>query len=936
LCFFLDLWKKIQATAKGEMNSATVRALGAFAGANRTAGAAAFEPSRAGPHRLREEEVEALLQGRGTEGSSSDFSDGNNDGKDEAALFGGAERGPQRVAYAAGRSVVLVSTGDPDNDDDAAAAVAGGDDGVPDILSGHTGAVECVCWIHADAALLAHRQNQRHDHGDTSRPLFEPLLASGAADGTVRLWRVPPPRSSSSDNDVSGDSKRPWSACSILDVAPQLGGGGEARGAAARSRSRPQDALAAAALQGAPTGEKPAVCALASLVVCRAATTGDSDSHRCQQQALLVACDTDGRVLVFVADFGETLLSDAEWSLREEVSVPAPNARGVPNVQQTASLSRLPGTQVPVLATAGTHTNILLFVETGSGRFALAATLPGHQEWIQGLSFSAPLMTPLGPGKEDSEASVVLASASQDTFVRLWQLRGISEAEVQATNPSSGASSLGDSVRSRGHVFRVRGRYFRMNLYAVLADHEQWVQSVAWSSSVLAQRGGSWALVQPLLLLTASMDKTMILWGPDADAVLPERLVLENLEASIETAWHPRVSVGAGLESEGIYGGLLSPCGRFLFAYSYNGALHLWRSETRSPCGFSRSWVPLPTLSGHQGSVVDCSWIGFGMEGNVDALVTVSSDQTTRVWGPWRNTARWCELSRAQVHGFDLTAVCTLRSQKEFIISSSTEKVIRCFGVPDAVLASITGEPWPESGRHVVGATLPPLGLSNKPVVVLANEAITTASDFTSEKPAEEQLLISKEQQFVRGAELLGEKGVVGALVEALAEYSRSPAPPVEDSLARMTLWPEEHKLYGHQYEVSVLERSHNGKIIASACVALGHRAHIHAAIALWDVESWTQVGEISTTTADSVKSGKLFGHTLSVQQLAFSPSDSFLVSISRDRSLCIWRLGWQDGLASVSLAQRVEKCHTRVVHCCSFSADDRSEFGFLFCFVLF
>ena len=48
---------------------------------------------------------------------------------------------------------------------------------------------------------------------------------------------------------------------------------------------------------------------------------------------------------------------------------------------------------------------------------------------------------------------------------------------------------------------------------------------------------------------------------------------------------------------------------------------------------------------------------------------------------------------------------------------------------------------------------------------------------------------------------------------------SRSVAPPTEEHLLQITLWPETQKLYGHSYEVFSIASHPGGALIASACM---------------------------------------------------------------------------------------------------------------------
>ena len=168
--------------------------------------------------------------------------------------------------------------------------------------------------------------------------------------------------------------------------------------------------------------------------------------------------------------------------------------------------------------------------------------------------------------------------------------------------------------------------------------------------------------------------------------------------------WMAEESVGdAGASSLGYYGGAWAPDGNSIVAHGFTGALHLWRrdgefscillSSTYSICelpykiffmqvdssfiasnvqcayaactvqyvtppclnchdgiyccgaeGGSGGWVPHPALGGHYGAVVDLAW---GIDGR--CLVSVSEDQTARIWSTVGDDGRWCELARPQV-----------------------------------------------------------------------------------------------------------------------------------------------------------------------------------------------------------------------------------------------------------------------------------------------
>jgi len=93
--------------------------------------------------------------------------------------------------------------------------------------------------------------------------------------------------------------------------------------------------------------------------------------------------------------------------------------------------------------------------------------------------------------------------------------------------------------------------------------------------------------------------------------------------------------------------------------------------------------------------------------------------------------------------------------------------------------------------------------------------------------------------------------------------------PPLEDHLARHTLWPEHEKLYGHGYEISAVAASHSRRLVATACKA---SSKDHAVIRLYDTSDWHEIKP------------SLTAHSLTITGLSFSYDDQYLLSVGRDR----------------------------------------------------
>lgn len=172
----------------------------------------------------------------------------------------------------------------------------------------------------------------------------------------------------------------------------------------------------------------------------------------------------------------------------------------------------------------------------------------------------------------------MLASASLDTFIRVWRI-------TSETDHSTGVAS-----------FSLGNKKFSVSLDSILAGHEGWIYSVNWNSTALQ-------------LLSASLDKTMIIWEFDQQLNI----------------WFEKVRVGeVGGNTLGFYGGVFGPLGTKILANNYHGAFHLW------DC-LNNVWTPSVTVGGHFNQVVDLAWDPQG----ASFVVTVSRDQTTRIHAPW-------------------------------------------------------------------------------------------------------------------------------------------------------------------------------------------------------------------------------------------------------------------------------------------------------------
>ncbi|OJD33236.1 rna polymerase ii elongator [Diplodia corticola] len=586
-----------------------------------------------------------------------------------------------------------------------------------------------------------------------------------------------------------------------------------------------------------------------------------------------------------------------------------------------------------ILASAGTKNHIQIYVQQApsSPTFTLAATLKGHEDWIRSLTFAL----------EPSTSDLLLASASQDKYTRLWRIHAGEElpaatAAVEAeVDPALAGSVLGRSLHNKAHrIADVDGSPYSITFEALLVGHEDWIYSAQWRTQE-AEHGST----SRLQLLTTSADNSIAVWEADPTSgvwVSVTRLGEISAQKGATTATG---SVG------GFWIGLWSPDGRSVVSLGRTGGWRLWTRGYQHGQGSESDavdddrWTQRVAVTGHVRAVRDVKWARDG-----SYLLTTSADQTTRQFAQWKRhdssssnqTASWHEFSRPQIHGYDLNCLAPLSTPLRFV-SGADEKLLRVFDQPSAVaellsqhcaIDSTDGATAAAAVKLPDAANIPVLGLSNKAIETTDDD--TTTTDLTAAGAAAND---------VTAGETSARK--------AVAVLSH---PPTEDHLSRHLLWPEAEKLYGHGYEISsVAAAASAGDVVATACRATSVE---HAAIRLYETRDWRQVSFDAAADPSSsagaggggerVPSMKL--HSLTVTGLAFSgpsssPSatsgggdataaagDEYLLSVGRDRVFGIWGRQRREGdsptdgkqqtqtTPQYTLLHAQEKAHSRML----------------------
>ncbi len=141
-----------------------------------------------------------------------------------------------------------------------------------------------------------------------------------------------------------------------------------------------------------------------------------------------------------------------------------------------------------------------------------------------------------------ADGKLLLASASQAKNVRVWAVSQQQEQQEpgqprSSANGGAVAASLAASLTRYAPrpLIRAGQHTYAATLEAVLIGHEDWVHSVAWHPRVQQPDGSGSS--QPPCLLSASMDRTMMLWRPDQATGahhLPAAAPLSQLDVPIQ------------------------------------------------------------------------------------------------------------------------------------------------------------------------------------------------------------------------------------------------------------------------------------------------------------------------------------------------------------------------------------------------------------------
>ncbi|EMR10436.1 hypothetical protein PNEG_01152 [Pneumocystis murina B123] len=512
-----------------------------------------------------------------------------------------------------------------------------------------------------------------------------------------------------------------------------------------------------------------------------------------------------------------------------------------------------------VLAVAGSSNFIDIYVSSiieGSLVFSYKSSIEGHRDWIRGLDITV----------EQKTGDLLLASASQDRYAKIWRItRNFVGKNGRLNNSISKNHDDDFDLFQTNKIFSFSLENDKMHEYsisfdALLMGHDDWIFTCLWHP------------YGELKLLTASADTSLIIWHPDHHSGIWISSCRVGEIASLKGV----TSAAGGFG--GFCGALWGPNGKSIACWCKSGGWKIFSN-------IEDNWIQKLSITGHTKPVKSISWSPCG-----EFFVSSSLDQTTRLFSPWTRLDEngnfletWHEFSRPQIHGYDINSVCMLDKWK--LVSGADEKVIRIFNPVKHVASLITKLSNLSLDKEIEKlsdmANVPLLGLSNK-AVSIKNEISNDALDFSNDKDTLNGLNYGTSKNFDISLE----------------------TPPFEEYLQRYTLWPEIEKLYGHGYEIISVASSHDKTLIVTTCKATTPE---HAVLRLFDTSTWQEI------------SPPLAAHSLTVTRVKFSSDDKYILSVGRDRKFALFCRTDEKNIYKLIEAKTA---HSRIIWDCCWAPD--------------
>ena len=238
-----------------------------------------------------------------------------------------------------------------------------------------------------------------------------------------------------------------------------------------------------------------------------------------------------------------------------------------------------------VFAVAGTKSTIEIYVaETlpESPSLSLRAVLLGHEGWIRSLAFVQE--------EDEGKPDLLLASASQDKYIRLWRIHQGDELPAAKTTGSSlklSLGSFGSTLSNKAQRFQAGGLPYSATFEALLLGHEDWIYTVRWRRA----KGDG------LRLLSSSADNSLAIWQPD------KVTGIWVCNARLGEISGQKGSTTATGSTGGFWVGLWAPDGTAVVSLGRSGGWRLWRHDQTAD-----QWLQDIAVTGHVKAVTSIAW----------------------------------------------------------------------------------------------------------------------------------------------------------------------------------------------------------------------------------------------------------------------------------------------------------------------------------------
>ena len=235
---------------------------------------------------------------------------------------------------------------------------------------------------------------------------------------------------------------------------------------------------------------------VATLEIHSAPITSVTVGYSASGSLMLVTTAGDFEATVWTCNH-DTLIDQDSWLMSQRMNFGT-------KIPQCSAIGVTDDASCTLIALGFADNNVRIFSKstvdnTEEEDFSLCCTLSGHQNWVRSVDF-----VNIGTSR------MLLATGGQDRHIRLWSIE-LEDDEEHDQSDQISLNKLGVTKYAPKPRMTLGGKSYVAILESLLVGHEDWVMSVAWN-----MRAAGADTMEDLVLLTSSMDRTMILWRKDA------------------------------------------------------------------------------------------------------------------------------------------------------------------------------------------------------------------------------------------------------------------------------------------------------------------------------------------------------------------------------------------------------------------------------------